>query len=172
MSVTVSITIKNTLTVPLTTNGVGPRFGPIVDATRSRLGLAADWLTAGTLLVGTVVVAALVVLELRTTSAVPSGANALERVGAADAAVPPEAVAVPALTLGTSEIKVGDSRSDALSRLTAFSPAPRVTRQTTERGPLGPREVRWYQLSGTSFILVFEAFERHGEPRVAAIYLV
>jgi len=39
------------------------------------------------------------------------------------------------------------------------------------RGPLGAREIRSYQLAGTKFILVFEPFERRGEPRVAAIYL-
>ena len=36
---------------------------------------------------------------------------------------------------------------------------------------VGVREVRAYQLAGTKFILVFEPFERHGAPRVAAIYL-
>ena len=36
-----------------------------------------------------------------------------------------------------------------------------------EQGPLGVREVRAYQ----GVTLVFEPFERAGDPRVAAIYL-
>ena len=145
-----------------------------MDVTRTWLGVAADWLTAGTLLVVTVVVAALVVRELRTTSRVlpHKAAGSAESVGAVDAAVPPDAVSVPTLTLGTSELRVGDSKNDALSRLTTLSPTPRLAQVATERGPLGPREIRWYQLSGTGFILVLEAFERGGEPRVAAIYLI
>jgi hypothetical protein len=145
-----------------------------VDVTRSWLGVAADWLTAATLLVVTVVVAALVVRELRSTSHVlpDRAAGAAESVGAVDVAVPPDAVSVPTLTLGANELRVGDSRNDALSRLTALSPTPRLAQVTTERGPLGPREIRRYQLAGTGFILVLEAFERGGEPRVAAIYLI
>ena len=36
---------------------------------------------------------------------------------------------------------------------------------------LGPREVRSYQLAGTTFILVLEPFERGGAQRVAGIYM-
>jgi len=46
-----------------------------------------------------------------------------------------------------------------------------LVNQTLERGPIGTREIRSYQLGGTRFIMVFEPFERQGEPRVAAIYL-
>jgi hypothetical protein len=79
---------------------------------------------------------------------------------------------VPVLTLGTSEIKVGDLMSAAVSRLAAAAPGLQQVRRATERGPIGLREIRWYQLSGTSFIVVFEPFERRGEPRIAAIYLI
>ena len=84
-------------------------------------------------------------------------------------AVPPEAVSVPALMLGAAnEIRVGDRADAAVSRLDA---GVVLVKTTVEGGPLGPREVRSYELSGTRFILVFEPFERRGEPRVAAIYL-
>jgi hypothetical protein len=44
-------------------------------------------------------------------------------------------------------------------------------KRTSERSPLGSRDVHVYRLAGTTFILVLEPFERHGEPRVAGIYL-
>jgi len=66
------------------------------------------------------------------------------------------------------EIRVGDARGDALAHL---DPSVTLVKQSDERGPLGEREVRAYQLSGTKFILVFEPFELRGAPRVAAIYL-
>ena len=40
-----------------------------------------------------------------------------------------------------------------------------------DRGTLGERLTRFYEYSGSRFIVVFEPFERNGEPRVAAIYL-
>jgi hypothetical protein len=44
-------------------------------------------------------------------------------------------------------------------------------RQEVERGTLGERLTRFYEYAGSKFIVVFEPFERGGEPRVAAIYL-
>ena len=82
---------------------------------------------------------------------------------------PADAVSVPTLMAGGAhEIKVGDRAADALTQLGA---AVNLVKQTEERGPIGPREIRSYQLAGTRFILVFEPFERRGEMRVAAIYL-
>lgn len=46
-----------------------------------------------------------------------------------------------------------------------------VGRQEIDRGQFGERLTRWYDYAGSRFILVFEAFERNGEPRVAAIYI-
>jgi hypothetical protein len=144
-----------------------------MDVTRGRLGFAADWLTAGALLLGTILVAALVVRELRTTPRTQTAPT--ETASASAVAVPAEAVSVPALMLGSGEIKVGDSMAQANARLAPAAANVTLTRQGTERGPLGPREIRWYQLSaptGTSFIVVLEPFERRGEPRIAAIYLI
>jgi hypothetical protein len=78
---------------------------------------------------------------------------------------------VPSLVLGAHEIRVGDSRADALAQLSRLDPSVTLVKQSEERGPLGPRETRALQLGGTNFILVFEPFERKGESRVAAIYL-
>jgi hypothetical protein len=70
--------------------------------------------------------------------------------------------------LGDHEIKVGDRAADTLAHLGS---AVTLVKKVEERGPIGTLEIRSYQLAGTSFILVFEPFERGGEIRVAAIYL-
>ena len=134
----------------------------MIDATRTRLSFTGEWLTAALFLAATLIVAVLVVRELRTPP--PPASEAAPTA----TAVPPEAVSVPTLMLGTNEIRVGDLEADALARLDR---SVTLVKQSAERGPLGARSVRWYQLSGTSFILVFEPFERRGTPRVAAIYL-
>ena len=137
-------------------------------ATRPRLGSSGEWLTAAVFLAATLLVGSLVVRELRGVPQAFLGPAEPPAVSASEA-VPPEAVSVPALMLGAAnEIRVGDRADAAVSRLDA---GVVLVKTTVEGGPLGPREVRSYELSGTRFILVFEPFERRGEPRVAAIYL-
>jgi len=137
----------------------------VIDAPRPR-SFTGEWLTAAVLLVGTVLVGLLIVRELRVA---PPAAGATEPVSSSPTAVPADAVSVPTLMVGGAhEIKVGDRAADALGQL--VSPVTLV-KQTVERGPIGTREIRLYQLAGTQFILVFEPFERRGELRVAAIYL-
>ena len=136
-----------------------------MDATRTRLSFAGDWVMAAAFLVGTVLVAVLIVRELRgaTGGSVPSTP------AATTAAIPAEAVSVPALVLGEArELRVGDAAPAALARL---DQSVTLLSTVTERGPLGAREVRSYQLAGTRVILVLEPFERGGDARVAAIYL-
>jgi hypothetical protein len=137
-----------------------------MEATRPRSSLSGDWLIAAALLAATLLVGVLVVRELRVA---PRTAATSEPVSATTVAVPSDAVSVPTLLLGAGkEIRVGDARADTLARLDA---EVTLVKQAEERGPLGVREVRAYQLAGTRFILVFEPFERRGAPRVAAIYL-
>ena len=138
-----------------------------MEATRPRPSISGDWFIAAALLAATLLVGVLVVRELR--GAPRAVAGAAEPVTTATVAVPSDAVSVPALMLGAgNEIRVGDARGEALARLDA---SVTLVSQAEERGPLGVREVRAYQLAGTKFILVFEPFERRGAPRVAAIYL-
>ena len=138
-----------------------------MEVTRTPSGISGDWLTAAALLAATFLVGVLVVRELRV--APRAVAATTEPASATSVAVPSDAVSVPTLMLGAgNEIRVGDARGDALARLDA---AVTLVRQAEERGPLGLREIRAYQLAGTKFILVFEPFERRGAPRVAAIYL-
>ena len=137
-------------------------------ATRPRLSSSGEWLTAAVFLAATLLVGSLVVRELRGVPQALSGPAELPSVSTSEA-VPPEAVSVPALMLGAAnEIRVGDRADVAVSRLDA---GVVLVKTVVESGPLGPREVRSYELSGTRFILVLEPFERRGEPRVAAIYL-
>jgi hypothetical protein len=138
-----------------------------MEATRPRSSVSADWLIAAALLGATLLVAVLVVRELHIAPRAIAGASEPE--SATSVSVPSDAVSVPTLMLGAgNEIRVGDSRGGALARLDA---AVTLVKQAEERGPLGAREIRSYQLAGTKFILVFEPFERRGEPRVAAIFL-
>jgi hypothetical protein len=138
-----------------------------MEVTRTPPTIFGDWLTAAALLGATVLVGVLVVRELRV--APRAAAATTEPVSATSVSVPSDAVSVPTLMLGAgNEIRVGDARGDALARLDA---TVTLVKQAEERGPLGAREIRAYQLAGTSFILVFEPFERRGAPRVAAIYL-
>ena len=137
-------------------------------ATRPRLSSSGEWLTAAAFLAATVLVGSLVVREVRGVPQAFSSPAERPSVSTSET-VPPEAVSVPKLMLGAAdEIRVGDRAEAAVSRLGA---GVVLVKTTVEEGPLGPREVRSYELSGTRFILVLEPFERRGEPRVAAIYL-
>jgi hypothetical protein len=137
-------------------------------ATGSRLRFSGEWLAAAAFLVATLVVGSLVVRELRfAPQAFADGGG--EQTSTTSAGVPADAVSVPKLMLGeANEIGVGDRVDAAVARLGA---GVVLVKTAVERGPLGPREVRSYELSGTRFILVLEPFERGGEPMVAAIYL-
>jgi hypothetical protein len=137
-----------------------------MEATRVRLSSTGEWVTAVLFFAGTLLLGLLIVRELRGVS------RALD-VGteppAASTAIPADAVSVPTLLVDpTHEIRVGDRAIDALAHLGG---SVTLTKRTTERSPLGSRDVHVYKLAGTTFILVLEPFERHGEVRVAGIYL-
>ena len=78
------------------------------------------------------------------------------------AAVPARAVSVPVLPfLDGKEIRVGETRTSSPPRL---GRAAESGRQEIDRGTLGERLTRFYEYAGSRFILVFEPFERNGEP--------
>jgi hypothetical protein len=138
----------------------------VTEATRARLSFAGEWLTAAAFLITTVLVGVLIVRQLRVApQALSIPGEAAAPTAASASVVPLDAVQTPSLVVSaTGEIRVGQIRADALATLDASA---KLLKETTERGPLGPREVRSYQ----GFTLVFEPFERRGEPRLAAIYL-
>ena len=137
----------------------------MLEATRTRISFSGEVLTATAFLAATLLVGSLIVRELRV---MPRAFPAAAAASAATSAVPPEAVSVPALMLGTQELKLGDPFAQTLARL---DPSVAMVNRTIEQGPLGTREVRAYELAGTRFILVAEPFQRGGELRLSGIYL-
>lgn len=142
-----------------------------MQATRVRLHLGAtfEWAVAVVFLLSTLGVASLIVRELRT---VPRSAQPVSIVAPATAlpaAVPARAVSVPSLMLlDGRQIRVGDTLTH-VDELVSWRMS--AGRQVVDRGALGERVTRFYEHQGTSFVVVFEPFERDGGLRVAAIYL-
>jgi hypothetical protein len=135
-----------------------------------RLGAMAEWLVAAAFLCATVVVGSLIVRELRAPAPMRLGAPAARPpVTSVPSSIPARAVSVPVLPfLDGKEIRVGETAAAVAARL---GRAAESGRQEVDRGNLGERLTRFYEYGGSRFILVFEPFERNGEPRVAAIYL-
>jgi hypothetical protein len=141
-----------------------------MDALRVRFAPVVEWFVAAAFLAATIVVATLAIEALRTP---PRVLTAMPVARTAPAPIPPavpdRAVSVPVLPFGNGvEIRVGDTAKVVAGRL---GRAAENGRQEIDRGALGERLTRFYEYGGFRFILVFEPFERHGEPRVAAIYL-
>ena len=138
-----------------------------MDATRARFSFERDrvsdhveWAVAAAILAVAVLLGSLLVRELRFA---PWSSDSPAQ-PAVSPVMPREAMSVPALMLAAGrEVHVGEPRADAVASLRGLA----LLNRTEERGPLGSREVRSYQ----GLTLVFEPFERAGDPRVAAIYL-
>jgi hypothetical protein len=134
------------------------RFGPVV-----------EWLVAAAFLCATVAVASLIVKELRAPAPTRPTATPRPLVTSIPAAVPARAVSVPVLPfLDGKEIRVGETATAVAARL---GRAAESGRQDVDRGNLGERLTRFYEYGGMRFIVVFEPFERNGEPRIIGIYL-
>jgi hypothetical protein len=134
------------------------RFGPVV-----------EWLVAAAFLCATVAVASLIVQELRAPAPARPATAPRPLVTSVPSAVPARAVSVPVLPfLDGKEIRVGETAAAVASRL---GRAAESGRQDVDRASLGERLTRFYEYGGTRFIVVFEPFERDGEPRVSGIYL-
>jgi len=137
---------------------------------RSRLASALEWVVAAVFLTGTLAVASLLVVDLRRqpTRATPAGEFQPAATTVAPS-VPERALSVPVLPLSDgNELRIGDTVPAVAARL---GRAAENGRQEIDRGHLGERLTRFYEYSGTRFILVFEPLELNGEPRLAAIYL-
>jgi hypothetical protein len=138
---------------------------------RTRFGGAVEWAIAVAFLAATVAVGSLIVREMRAAPAVsaPTTQATTSVPAPLPASVPERAVSIPALPLANgAEIKLGQSLT-AVSR--QLGRAAESGRQEVDRGALGERLTRFYEHEGVKFILVFEPFEKNGEPRVAGIYL-
>ena len=142
-----------------------------MQATRVRLhfGPAVEWAVAGVFLLSTLGVASLIIRELGTAPPAAQPVRTTAPPAALPVAVPARAVSVPTLLLPDGrQIRVGDTLAH-VDGITPWRAAP--GRETVERGALGDRLTRAYDDQRTSFVVVFEPFERGGKPRVAAIYL-
>ena len=137
---------------------------------RLRIAPLIEWMIAAAFLLATVAVASLVVRELRGPNRILAEVPAARPlVSSLPAAVPPRAVSVPMLPfIDGKEIRVGQTAATVAANL---GRAAESGRQELDKGTLGERLTRFYEYAGSKFIVVFEPFERGGEPRVAAIYL-
>jgi hypothetical protein len=141
-----------------------------MEATRARFGSAIEWVLAAVFIVAAAVIGSGVMRELRTVNAaVPVIAREASTPTVVPAGVPPRAVSVPVLLLaGRKEVRVGDTASEIA---TLLGRSAEVGTQAVERAPFGDRLIRFYEYQNTQFVLVFEPFEKGGEPKVAGIYL-
>jgi hypothetical protein len=141
-----------------------------MDAVRLRLASALEWGVAAAFLAATLAVASLILQGMRGPSVRAASAPAeAAPVTAIPAAVPQGAVSVPVLPFRDGkEIRVGDTAAGVAARLGRTAESGR---EEVDRGRLGQRLTRFYEYAGFHFILVYEPFERSGEPRISAIYL-
>ncbi len=145
-----------------------------MDAVRSpggfRVHPLVEWIIAAAFLVGILAVGSLVLRELSAPARVRAVAPvAAPEVASIPPAVPSRAVSVPVLPLlDGKEVRVGQTAGMVAASLGRSAESGR---QEVDGGTLGERLTRFYEYAGTKFILVFEPFERNGEPRIAAIYL-
>ena len=141
-------------------------------ALRLRFESALEWGIAAAFLAATLAVASMIFQGLRgpgvlRAAEAPRAEAAL--VLAMPAAVPAGAVSVPVLPFGDGkEIRVGDTAAAVAVRL---GRAAESGREESDRGRLGQRRTRFYEYAGFRFIVVYEPFERNGQPRASAIYL-
>jgi hypothetical protein len=139
-------------------------------ALRLRLASALEWGVAAAFLLATLGVASLVFQDMRRSSrAAAAPVEAAAPVAEVPSAVPPGAVSVPVLPFRDGkDIRVGDTAAAVTERLGRGAENGRVE---ADRGRLGQRLTRFYEYAGFRFIVVYEPFERNGEPRIGAIYL-
>ena len=139
-----------------------------MDAFRLRLASVLEWGIAAAFLTATVAVGSLILQGVRGPSRV-AAAELPAPIAAIPAAVPAGAVSVPVLPFRDGkEIRVGDTAPAVISTLGRTAESGR---EESDRGRLGQRLTRFYEYAGFRFIVVYEPFERNGEPRITAIYL-
>ena len=137
--------------------------------TRVRFGSILEWLVAAAVLAVVLAAGSNIYREFGAVRAVMPVIAGEARPYDSPAGLPPRAVSVPMLHLGSGrEIRVGDGASDVSAR---FGEAVQVISESLERTAAGERVTRVYEDVGVQFILVFQPVGQNGEPQVAAIYL-
>jgi hypothetical protein len=139
-----------------------------MDGFRLRLASVLEWGIAAAFLTATVAVGSLILQGVRGPSRI-AAAELPAPIAPIPSAVPAGAVSVPVLPFRDGkEIRVGDTSSSVTSSLGRASESGR---EEADQGRLGQRLTRFYEYAGFRFIVVYEPFERKGEPRITAIYL-
>jgi hypothetical protein len=140
-----------------------------MEATRLRFGSLLEWVFAAALVAGALAVGTLFLAEVRTVRPVMPVSAGPAPVTTIPLAIPPGAVSVPLLLLGTNrEIRIGDRMSDVGDRIGGTA---RAIVEALDRTAVRDRITRIYQYGATTFVLVFDARDRGDEPEVAAIYV-
>ncbi len=140
-----------------------------MDASRQRLGQAAEWTVAVVFLVATVGVTFMIVRAMTNIGRPIESPQQRMAPAVAPAGLPALSIPVSRLRLpGDREIRLGDS----LERVSAMLGREAETGvQVAEQGRTGTRLTRGYEFGRVRFMLVFEPFEQNGEFRVAGIYV-
>jgi hypothetical protein len=140
-----------------------------MDASRLRLGSVADWTAAVLLLVATVGVTLLILHAMTTIGAPASTPPPSTSSVVVPAGLPALSIPVSVLKLsGGREIRLGDRLPDVALLLGREA---ETGTQVVEECRTGLRLTRGYEDSHLRFTIVFEPFERHGEFRIAGIYV-
>ncbi len=140
-----------------------------MDASRFRLGSAADWTAVVVFLVATVGVTLLIVHALTTIGAPAGPPPQAAKPASVPAALPALSIPVSMLNLpGGRQVRLGDRLED-VSLLLGREAETGV--QAVEECRTGLRVTRGYQVSQLRFTIVFEPFERNGSFRIAGIYV-
>ena len=142
-----------------------------METLRLRLASALEWGIAAAFLAATLAVFLLVIQNMQAPASVRAQAPAgqVAAIATIPAAVPAGAVSVPVLPFGDGKaIRVGDTPAAVTAMVGRTG---ETGREEADRGRLGQRLTRFYEYAGFRFIVVFEPFERRGEPRASAIYL-
>ena len=139
-------------------------------ATRERVVSLLEWAVAAVVVATLAALGSIAAREIRTLNAVtPVIAGETLPDPTVPAGIPSRAVSVPMLLLENGlSVRVGEGLDTVALRL---SGAAETRPQSVERAASGERLTRFYEYAGARFVLVFEPFERNGEPRIAAIYL-
>ena len=140
-----------------------------MDEARARFGSLLEWILAAVFIAGMLALGSIAVSEFHTVSAAtPVIAHEAPPLPDPPDAVPSRAVSVPILLLPNGvEVHVGDDEADLTSQLGRDA---EVASPSIDRTPAGVRVTRFYERSGTRFVVVLGP-SADGRVRVAAIYL-
>ena len=144
----------------------------MVSAIRVRIGGIVEWALAAGIILALVAAGSFLAREYRSVAGVlpinVRASSATAPLTAPPAVIPAGAVSLPILLLSDGrDVRIGETLTEITARIPRSS---EVAPPAVEKAPNGERVTRTYDINGVRFRLVFEPFEKHVEPRLAAIY--